>query len=262
MSDLMKFEFEGSGVRVVERDGEPWFVAKDVCSVLGISKYRDAVARLDPDEGCPVVVDTLGGPQEMVALSESGLYGLIMVSRKPEAQAFKRWIRKEVIPQIRKTGSYSLQKQIPKTLHEALQLAADIERERFQLAERVEEMSPKADGYDVLMGSGVNISVGDFAKALGIPGLGQNKLFQYFYDHGYLFKNSQDRPRAYQQYVDSGLFAHQEQVFELGDTGSQGVNVKVLLTPKGQDYFVKKLVPPTPRWTGYLPGLVPIKGGM
>lgn len=107
MSVIKIFEYSGNEVRTVIIDGAIWFVAKDVCDVLGISKYRDAVARLDPDEGCPAIVDTLGGSQEMACVNESGLYGLILTSRKPEAKAFKKWVTSEVLPQIRKTGGYN-----------------------------------------------------------------------------------------------------------------------------------------------------------
>ena len=100
------FEFKGARVRVVFVDGQPWWVAKDVCEVLAIEKHRDAISRLDDDERGSVVVDTLGGPQEMATVNESGLYSLILTSRKPEAREFKRWITHEVIPSIRKDGAY------------------------------------------------------------------------------------------------------------------------------------------------------------
>ena len=94
-------------IRSVVVDGEPLFVAKDVCDVLGINKYRDAVARLDEDEkGRPVVVDTPGGKQSMTTVNESGLYHLIFQSRKPEARAFRKWVTGEVLPNIRKHGVY------------------------------------------------------------------------------------------------------------------------------------------------------------
>jgi len=108
MGELSTYTFESRAVRVVTRDGEPWWVAKDVCDALGIGKYRDAIARLDADEGCPVKVDTLGGPQEMAAVSEPGLYTLIMRSHKPEARRFRRWVTHEVLPVIRRTGQYRL----------------------------------------------------------------------------------------------------------------------------------------------------------
>ena len=105
MNEIVKL-YKDHPVRIVERDGGPWFVAKDVCEVLGISKYRDAVTRLDSDEGCPVLVDTPYGKQEMIAVNEPGLYSLILRSRKPEAKAFKRWVTHDVLPSIRKTGAY------------------------------------------------------------------------------------------------------------------------------------------------------------
>lgn len=85
---------------------EPWFVAKDVCELLGIAKHRDAVFRMDPDERGSVVVDTLGGKQEMATINESGLYNLIFQSRKPEAKQFRKWVTSEVLPAIRRQGFY------------------------------------------------------------------------------------------------------------------------------------------------------------
>lgn len=107
MNNLIPFSYGSSPIRVVQIEGEPWWVAKDVCEVLGIDKHRDALARLDDDERGSLLVDTPGGKQEVGAINESGLYALILRSRKPEAKAFKRWITHEVIPTIRKTGSYS-----------------------------------------------------------------------------------------------------------------------------------------------------------
>lgn len=95
-------------VRNVVIKGEPWFVAKDVCDVLGLTKYRDAISSLDADEkqGCPLLLDTPGGKQSVAIINESGLYSLILKSRKPEAKAFKKWVTSEVLPSIRKYGYY------------------------------------------------------------------------------------------------------------------------------------------------------------
>jgi prophage antirepressor-like protein len=107
--NIIPFEFNAQEVRsVIGDNGEPLFNAKDVCEILGISKYRDAVKYLDEDERVSIKVDTLGGKQEMIFVDESGLYHLIFKAYKPEAQAFRRWVTKEVLPSIRKTGSYSL----------------------------------------------------------------------------------------------------------------------------------------------------------
>lgn len=87
-------------------EGEPWFVAADVCRALGLGNSRQTLSYLDDDEKGVITSDTLGGKQEMSTINEPGLYSLILRSRKPEAKAFKRWITHEVIPAIRKTGGY------------------------------------------------------------------------------------------------------------------------------------------------------------
>ena len=101
-------ENQNAPIRVQVINGETWFVAKDVCDNLGINKYRDAFSRLDDDERVSVLVDTLGGPQKVVAVNESGLYSLVFQSRKPGAKKFRKWVTMEVLPSIRKTGSYSV----------------------------------------------------------------------------------------------------------------------------------------------------------
>lgn len=108
MNDLTVFQNPDFGqVRTITRDGEPWFVAADVCRALEIKNNRDALAKLDSDEKGVALTDTPGGAQKMTIVNEPGLYSLVLGSRKPEAKAFKRWITHEVIPAIRKTGQYS-----------------------------------------------------------------------------------------------------------------------------------------------------------
>ena len=107
MNDVIRFSYQDYTIRTQIENGEIFFVAKDVCDVLEISKYRDALGRLGADEkGCPVRVGTPGGPQELSTVNESGLYTLILRSDKPIAKKFRRWITHEVLPQIRKTGRY------------------------------------------------------------------------------------------------------------------------------------------------------------
>nr|WP_255700306.1 Bro-N domain-containing protein [Dethiosulfovibrio faecalis] len=107
-SDLRLFEFERKPVRIVFIDGNPWWVAKDVCEVLEISRVDSALRALDADEKGTQILSTPGGDQAMSVISESGLYTLIMRSNKPEAKRFKRWVTHELLPTIRKTGSYAL----------------------------------------------------------------------------------------------------------------------------------------------------------
>ncbi len=109
---LMKvdvFNFGNAEVRTVTKDGEAWFVAKDVCNVLGISNSRDATAKMDEDErDCVGVADAIGRNRQTTVISEAGLYKLIFVSDKPEAKSFKRWVTHDVLPAIRKQGFYSM----------------------------------------------------------------------------------------------------------------------------------------------------------
>ena len=107
MTSLVPFSFEQHAVRTVERDGQVWFIAADVCAVLSIKNPRDSVRHLDDDEKGVVSTDTLGGQQQMTIVNESGLYALVLRSRKPEARRFAKWVTAEVLPAIRKTGSYA-----------------------------------------------------------------------------------------------------------------------------------------------------------
>lgn len=115
MNELARiFKYENQQIRTLEKDGKPWFVAKDICAVLGLKKVSQVVNghpdkndRLDDDEKGVSNVDTLGGNQQLLIVSESGLYSLIFKSRKKEARAFQKWVTKEVLPSIRKTGKYS-----------------------------------------------------------------------------------------------------------------------------------------------------------
>lgn len=107
MSSIVTFNFVTSSVRVVTIDGNPWFIGKDVCEALSIANHNDALGRLDDDERRGVAItDPLGIEQTAIAINESGLYSLILTSRKPEAKKFKKWVTAEVLPAIRKTGRY------------------------------------------------------------------------------------------------------------------------------------------------------------
>lgn len=154
MSDVQVFKFEHQYVRTVVVGNEPVFVAKDVCTVLDISKYRDAVMLLDDDERVSVSVDTPGGPQQMTAVSESGLYALIFQSRKSEAKRFRRWVTHEVIPSIMRTGSYSVNQ--PQSIEDLIIMQAQAlketriqAQEALQLAERVNHRIDSLDRIDV-----------------------------------------------------------------------------------------------------------------
>lgn len=116
-SSVVSFNFVAQSVRIVMRGDEPWFVAADVCEALTIANHRDAVTKLDDDEKDGVgIADAIGREQETTIINESGLYSLILTSRKPEAKKFKKWVTSEVLPAIRKTGRYEIPSEPQPTL--------------------------------------------------------------------------------------------------------------------------------------------------
>lgn len=143
MSKIATFLFETRTIRTqTDEVGDPWFVASDVCEALTIGNSRDAVGRLDDDEKGVGTIDTLGGKQDVSIINESGLYSLIMTSRKPEAKRFKKWVTSEVLPVIRKTGSYAVAPKSPAHMLLAMaQQFVEIEAEQRRQAEQVAVMS-------------------------------------------------------------------------------------------------------------------------
>ena len=152
MSALEVFGFDGAELRAVMVGGEPWFVAADVARILDLGNIRSSIALLDDDEKGVHSVDTLGGPQSLVTVSESGLYSLVLRSRKPEARVFKRWLTHEVIPRIRKTGAYVVAEVSRRDLALAVLAAedeADRQRARAEVAESFKHAIESSDGLSV-----------------------------------------------------------------------------------------------------------------
>jgi len=226
MKALQVFDYRGSKVRTIVVDGQPWFVAKDVCDILDLGNVSHAVSRLDDDEKGIISNDTPGGRQGMLHVSEAGLYALILSSKKPEARNFKRWVTHEVLPEIRKTGFYSLGGyQIPKTLPEALRLAAD-------LAEENERLRPKAELHDRFLAADTAQTMAVVAKSLGT---GRDRLFRFLREIGILMANNV----PYQQYLDRGYFRVIEKVINMGET--EIVKPQTLVTTKGVAFIAKLL---------------------
>ncbi|WP_446539700.1 phage antirepressor [Shouchella clausii] len=170
--------FEGHELRIVDLDGEPWFVAKDVCNILELTNPTKAMSRLDEDERSNF---KLGRQGEVNIVNEFGLYSLVMGSRKSEAKQFKRWITHDVLPSIRRTGSYSAA--VPKTFAEALRLAAEAEEEKERLLlenaqkeQIINELQPKASYYDLILQNKSLLSVSKIAKDYGMSAKSMNKL--------------------------------------------------------------------------------------
>jgi anti-repressor protein len=206
-----QFSFEGAPVRIVMRDGEPWFVLADVCAVLGIGNPSMAADKLDADEKGISTVDTPGGPQEMVVVSESGLYVQALTSRKAGAKRFRKWITGTVIPTIRRTGSYgtpaapALNLRDPAAL---LALSAELARELQTYQASVAALAPKAAALDRLAAKRGSENISDTAKALGMrPG----QLFDWLPAHRWIFRRHEKAPwRGFQDKLDAGLLDHVE----------------------------------------------------
>lgn len=149
MNEMKIFDYHGNTVRTVERDGEPWFVLKDVCAVLGLSTPARVAERLDSDEVSQThLTDSLGREQETTIVNESGLYNVLLRSDKPEAKPLRKWVTSEVLPSIRKTGSYN-QKPLSPVEMFAMQAQINLDQERRLKA--VEEKQDRFDGALAVM---------------------------------------------------------------------------------------------------------------
>ena len=167
MSNVIPFDFESQSVRVFEQDGETWFVANDVCKVLGHGNPRQVVSRLDDDERGVTNLDTLGGPQKTAIINESGLYSLILTSRKPAAKRFKKWVTAEVLPSLRKTGQYGAQIDL-RDPDQLLPILNDYAQQVKAARVELEAVRPQAQAYERLAISDGDMCITDAAKTLGL----------------------------------------------------------------------------------------------
>lgn len=243
--EIQTFENADFGaIRVSTVEGEPWFVAKDVCDALGIATnhLREEGRGLDEDEVLNLP-NWEGKGKAPLVVSEPGLYKLIMRSRKPEAKAFQRWVTHEVLPAIRKTGGYIAAKQDEtpeQIMARAVIVAQDtIERQKRQL----DELKPKAMFADAVAASDGTCLVGELAKMIRQNGveIGQNRLFDVLRSRGFLGKSGGNRNVPTQRAMDMGLFRIKETAITHSD-GHVTLNRTPKVTGKGQRYFVEMFV--------------------
>lgn len=245
-NEIQQFDFRGASLRTLtDKAGEPWFVAKDVCDILGHSNVSMALDRLDDDERSKF---NLGRQGETNIVNEAGLYVLVLGSRKPEAHEFKRWVTHEVLPQIRRTGGY-----IPTTaadddmtiLAKAVMIGQrTMEAQKQQIASqqsRIVELEPKARFADAVAASDGTCLVGELAKMLRQNGMdiGQNRLFRLLQADGYLGKSGSNRNVPTQRAMDLGLFRIKETTVTHAD-GHTTVSRTPKVTGKGQRYFIDR----------------------
>lgn len=240
MTGLIPFDYSGRQVRTVTRDGEPWFVAADVCAVLGVSNPSQAMTYLDDDERDSTLISSEGG-QERAAniINEPGLYSLILRSRKPEAKAFKRWVTHEVLPALRKTGRYEVMPAVPTSFADALELAAKQARELEVAATQIAELEPKAELADTyLIADKATRLVREAAKLLGMREI---DLRRFLIDEGFIFaKHAQCGDIMYDHYAEH---AHHFIATETVVNHSWGTcsHYTLRITPRGIDLIRKRL---------------------
>lgn len=208
MNDLSLFQYQNQQVRTTLVDGEPAFIANDLCAVLDISNPRTTLGLLDGDEKGVHSVDTLGGTQQMAYVTEAGMYSLVLRSRKPEAKQFKRWITHEVLPQIRKTGSFGLAPSLPQSYSEALrELASTFEAKELAEA-RAKELEAPAKAWDIMVSANGDYAVDEAAKILSRDPdieIGRNRLFTFMQDIVWTYRQgARQNWHAYQSQVDNG----------------------------------------------------------
>lgn len=242
MSNIKIFEnSEFGSVRTVMIDDEPWFMGKDVAVALGYAKPENAIANhVDKEDKTTTLIQGTGSnyKSNAVIINESGLYSLVLSSKLPSARRFKHWVTSEVLPSIRKTGSYEL----PQTYAEALRALADkaeeaerLEKQNTLLISDNERMKPKEEFFDAVTDSKDAIDMKDTANALHM-GIGRNTLFKFLREQKILTENN----RPYQQFIDRGYFRVIEQRYDKG-YGETGVNIKTVVFQKGVD-FIRKLI--------------------
>lgn len=250
MNNLKIFENKEFGqLRTIEIEGEPWFVGKDVSSALGYADTNKAIAmHVDAEDKLNDKTSSSLGQRGGWFINESGLYSLILSSKLPTAKKFKRWVTHEVLPAIRKHGVYMTDAKAYDVLNNSSSLISLLEQAAEQLKNKdiqIESMKPKALFADAVSASDRSILIGELAKILrqnGIESMGQNRLFTWMRDNGFLIKgNRSDRNMPTQRAMEMGLFEIKETTIVHSD-GHTTISKTPKVTGKGQAYFVNRFL--------------------
>lgn len=244
---IVPFQYQCHEVRTqTDEHGQPWFIAVDLCTVLGIANSRDALSSLDADEKGVANTDTPGGAQQLATVNEPGMYSLVLRSRKPEAKAFKRWLTHEVIPSIRKTGGYgsSSTTDVVATMDRKALAMLVIEAEEAK--ERAEAVAEKRqaviDVYDSTKGS---YSVREVSKVLAADHsitIGERKLYRLLSaDLRWMYQDGRGQWQPYAKHRDYGRLLLKPQTYETRDGERKTAKSQVRITHKGLTDLVQTL---------------------
>ena len=243
MNELQIFKNPDFGqVRVVNINGEAWLVGKDVAETLGYSNTRDAISKHvdDEDKNTVAIHDGKGNPNQVV-INESGLYSLVLSSKLPNAKKFRRWVTSEVLPSIRKTGGYKVEK--PMDDMEVLCRAVLISDKRIKALEnKIELDAPKVAYADYASASKDSILIRDFCHGLPKEGfkIGERKLYALLVKHNILAK----KPKGYdisQKYANAGYFERPPRALPVKVGEAPKIRFTVYITVKGQKWLLNKL---------------------
>lgn len=235
-NQLQVFDFEGSNVRTITINDEPYFVGKDVATILGYKNTKDALLKhVDDEDKLGSRIATSGQNREMKVINESGLYSLILSSKLPSAKKFKRWVTSEVLPAIRKHGAYMTNEKIEEALlnpDTIIKLATELktERERRSIAEqRVNELTPKASYYDLVLSNKSLVTITQIAKDYGMSGQAMNHKL---HDLGVIYKQG-NTWLLYSKYQRTG-WTHSETIMVDKADGTQKAVMHTKWTQKGR----------------------------
>ena len=238
MNEIQVFNNEQFGeVRAVTQNGEPWFVAADVCKCLEIGNPSDAIGRLEMDERTLVSIEGASNGLPVNAVNEPGLYSLILGSRKPEAKAFKRWITHEVIPSIRKNGGYIAGQEaltdmelMAKALLVSQKVIAEREARLSEATVALQIAAPKAEYFDALVDRNLLTNFRETAKQLHIK---EREFVQFLLEKKFCYRDKRGKIMPYAQHVEDGLF----EIKECFNEKTQWRGTQTLVTPKGRETF-------------------------
>lgn len=234
-------------VRAIEKNGEPWFIGKDMAEILGYTNTAKAIRdHVDDEDKLTERIVLSGQNREVFLINESGLYSLILGSKLPSAKRFKHWVTSEVLPAIRQNGVYMTDDKAYDITHNPGSLADLLLQAGEQLKQKeiiIQEMKPKALFADAVTTSHTSILVGDLAKIIKQNGyeIGQKRLFEWLRQNGYLIKSGSSKNMPTQKSMDLHLFEVKESTVQNPD-GSVRVTKTPKCTGEGQVYFINKFL--------------------